>query len=407
MKNAAKKIGSGLAGAILVLSSSLLPLAPAYAQTWPYFKEYGGDISTGGWFNSGTTNCLAPGISNFFQDGAFMPNSSTSDAFKSYGGIYTFMRDAGGGGYAGSSSQFAAYSLGTIDGEGSAINGFYTGNISGNKKPLSFANFGVTGPPAGYMGGLWGGDIRSTSNCIPDYYGTKDSSPRGNGASPGFGGGLPNSLSGISTYAVSPGAAVINLFSGNSPVTVNRGAWVTVFVYGNLRINANVNYQGRDPSNNNSPVNNIPRFSVVVKGNIYVAPNVTNLDGLYIAQPDMANPDPVGSRDTGVFWTCDDGSKSSFTAPGGNSWLVSNCNNKLTVNGSVIAKKLYLFRVAGNVSSAPPGETPGPANNTAEEFNYIPEMLLGGPMLPDSNKTNLMNGNKPAYDSVLSLPPIF
>lgn len=402
MKNTAKKISVSLAGAVLVISSSLLPLSTSYAAR-PYFKEFGGDIATGGWFNSGTTNCLAPGISNYFQDGDYKPNGITGDAFKSYGGIYSFMRDIGG--YAGSSSQFAAYSLGTIDGEGSAVNGFYTGNISGNKKPLSFANYGVTGPPAGYMGGLWGGDIRSASNCIPDYYGTKDSSPRGNGVSPGFGSGLPSSLSGTSTYNTAPGATPINLFANNNPVTVQRGAWVTVFVNGNIKINANVNYQAR--GNTNTPVNNIPRFSVVVKGNIYVAPNVTNLDGLYIAQPDMANPDPVGSKDTGVFWTCDDGNKSSFTSPGGNSWLVSNCNSKLTVNGAVIAKKLYLFRVAGDANSAFPGETPGSGNNAAEEFNYTPEMLLGGPMLPDSEKTDLISGNQPAYDSILSLPPIF
>lgn len=399
MKNTAKKISVSLAGAVLVISSSLLPLSTAYAAR-PYFKVFGGDIATGGWFNSGTTNCLASGISNYFQDGSFMPNGVTGDAFKSYGGIYTFMRDIGG--YAGSSSQFAAYSLGTIDGEGSAINGFYTGNISGNKKPLSFANFGVTGPPAGYMGGLWGGDIRSASNCIPDYYGTKDSTPRGgSGPLP-----LPNNVNGTAIYNASPGAAGINLFFGSGNVNVNRGAWVTVFVNGNLRINANVTYQGRDPNNENSPVNNIPRFSVVVKGSIYVAPNVTNLDGLYIAQPDMADPNPYGN-DTGVFWSCDDGNKSSLTSPGGNSWIVTNCNSKLRVNGAVIAKKLYLFRVAGDVNTAFPGETRGSGNSAAEEFNYIPEMLLGGPMLPDTEKTDLTSGNQPAFDSVLSLPPIF
>jgi hypothetical protein len=400
MKAAAKKLPAAIAGAVLTLSFSLLPLAHAYADQLPYFKAYQGDVNTGGWFNNGPTSCTDPSVDKYFQDDNFTPDGVTKDAAKSYGGIYAFARNTGSGRYGGASSQYDAFSLGSIDGGGgSGTFGFFTSNIGSSAgvtydyNALSFGNSSMS-PPAGYWGGLWGGGQRYSTNCIPDYYGTKDSTP-----TDAWPGSLSSgNLTGTHTYVVDTGGSVINLLSGN--VNVAAGARIAVFVKGDLHINGNVTFASHTDTTKFS------RFTVVVKGNISVDPNVTNLDGIYIAQPDMSSSNPFSDY-TGTFWTCDDGNRSAFTiVGGGTSWIVQNCQNKLTINGAVIAKEFFLFRVKGDLPGASFQESPA-SGNIAEVFNYTPDTVLAGPILPDGSSDSVITGTQPYYDSVLSLPPTF
>ena len=71
-----------------------------------------------------------------------------------------------------------------------------------------------------------------------------------------------------------------------------------------------------------------------------------------------------------------------------------------------MAKQFQLFRLKGDLASAPLKEAQG-SDNIAEEFNYTPEMVLAGPMLPDKDIQPVVTGERPIYDSILSLPPVF
>src|SRR5690606_4776520 len=86
--------------------------------------------------------------------------------------------------------------------------------------------------------------------------------------------------------------------SGNVTVNVNPGGigagrHVTIYVNGNAYISNNITYQSTTYGN----IGQIPSFRLIVRGNIYVAPGVTELNGLYVA---MSN----GTPNSGKFYTC-------------------------------------------------------------------------------------------------------
>jgi hypothetical protein len=83
-----------------------------------------------------------------------------------------------------------------------------------------------------------------------------------------------------------------------------------------------------------------------------------------------------------------------------------NCGNKLTFNGAVVAKQMWLFRTNGDLATAPKDEKSS-SDNIAEVFNYTPDMVLAGQLLPSDRSTQINLGYTPLYDSVLSLPPVF
>ena len=69
---------------------------------------------------------------------------------------------------------------------------------------------------------------------------------------------------------------------------------------------------------------NIPSLVIIATGNIYVNADVEQMDGIFITQ--------------GTFYTC-----YPKTEPA----TINTCNKQLTVNGSVIANAVDLFRTAG------------------------------------------------------------
>jgi hypothetical protein len=72
----------------------------------------------------------------------------------------------------------------------------------------------------------------------------------------------------------------------------------------------------------------------------------------------------------------------------------------LTVNGSLIARQVNLFRTNGDISSAASGEASN-SPNIAETINYTPAMLVGGPFFnPPPTKTL-------DIESLVNLPPLF
>ena len=346
------------------LMLGLMPAVPAFAQSYPTLKIAGGDVLAGGWFGS-TCN-----VSSNYQDASYGGGGITD---QSAGGVFT---------YNGTSSDFAAFANGVIDKTASTFpNGFNSSAVTGGSAlRLSFANQDWAPNAAGYNGGKWDGGVPNAAQCIPNYF--DDKKPTGISATSIA---LPTSISGTQYYTGSDsGSTAATVLSGNT--TINAGASVVVFITGNAYINHNIVYGGHNAAN-------IPKFALIAKGNIYVDPSVTQLDGLYIAQPaqsNFGNAATVSSND-GTFWSChdSDSTKTKLDSP-----FLNNCQQVLTVNGAVIAKRVQLTRV--NAS-----------NSAREVFNYTPEMVIGGSFFPGTTSGSGSANNQPVFDRIISLPPVF
>lgn len=300
----------------------------------PYFHVFGGDVSAGG----GQT----------VTSGSCTNNAGAA--------IVGWNRGAAGG-YAGAGAQFAALALAAIYDTSTAI-----GNSGGAPTPsgLAFANTGA-------VGSIFGGTFGSLP-CIPNYYDTAGTSPltTNNLAT----------LSGVGRYA------------GNGPRrlngTVNPNQKTVVYVDGDVLIDGNIVYAGSGTWNPRS----IPLFQLVVRGNIYISRTVTQLDGVYIAQPNGASG--------GIIYTCANPSLPATAIATASPTFYSNCSNKLTVNGTFIANSVALLRTNGTQARATASETGG-STNIAEVFNYNPAFWIPQPPITTSEEL---------YDSITSLPPI-
>ena len=171
--------------------------------------------------------------------------------------------------------------------------------------------------------------------------------------------------------------------------SISPGKNLAIFASGDVYINGNITY------GSGWNVGNVPSFVLRAGGNIYIDPGVTQLDGLYIAQP------------SGKIYTCAD---ASGFAPMAASAMYDNCKNRLTVYGSFIANQINLMRTFGSLRNAQNNAQPcsnagsaGPAqsaNCAAEVFRFSPEMYLSKPAVkPPSNGAT-------RFDAYTSLPPV-
>jgi len=248
-------------------------------------------------------------------------------------GIVSWNRGSAGG-YGGAGTQFAALALGHLQ-------DFATGQGSGYvPSGLAFANTSDAG--INVAGGLFGGNFDGI-DCSADYFANANNIQTGN----------------------------ITLGAQSIP----NGEHRTIYVDGNVYITGNITFSG-----SYALASDVPSFSLVVKGNIYIAPGVTQLDGFYIAQASS------GSATNGVIYTC---ASAPFTAAPLNRNLQNTCSTALTVNGSFNARQVWLLRTAGTLSTTP-----------AEKFNYVPELWLSAPF------DNGLGGTSGDYDSITSLPPV-
>lgn len=328
----------------------------------PYFKALGADVFSGGWFNAEGI-CPSGEDSKYYQDPYIEPRNELT------GGIMAFAADGLSPGK-GASSDFGALSLGLIQSSNDSKYGFYSGQ---DKNSLSFTNTN----DSGHLGGLWQGESRQ-SHCIPDYYGTKkpDDIQRSNFTLSNI---LPNGI----YYNSDEDPSVSFEISGTAPVIFTEGKMITVFVNGDTYIDKDITYDFPNYS-----AANIPKFALVVKGNIYIGPNVTKLDGLYIAQPDLERfPDDAPKADTGIIWTCHPSAPDPILSGD----YLQSCDEKLEINGAVIAKQVNLVRTSGNIET----------DDIAEVINYTPEMVIGGPFFTAATSTEAK------VESLISLPPVF
>lgn len=306
----------------------------------PYVRIFGGDIIAGS--NSSCT--------------AWKPTLPGSS-----GGILAFNNGFGKG----SGTQLAAQALSSIIGFSSAQ--------GRNVSPTP--DIGLT---RANTGGGFGGDFRIGS-CPPDYF--------------------VNRGSALATVPPSynPGIASGTYYSAGTQIiaggTIGSGKKIVAYVEGNVYITGNINLGGGPWAS----ADDIPSFVLITKGDIVIAPGVTNLEGVYVAQPTSASAG-------GTIRTCDTQAGLTLLQR-----ATTECNARLTVIGAVTARRINLQRVSGTVKQAANNDCPialavyagcGAPSTAAEQFIYSPEIWVrsnGVLGLPSAAK----------FDSITSLSPIF
>ncbi|NCQ54020.1 hypothetical protein COV88_03745 [Candidatus Saccharibacteria bacterium CG11_big_fil_rev_8_21_14_0_20_41_19] len=256
----------------------------------------------------------------------------TSTSVKNIGGVNrTF----------GSWDEYGIFAVNSINGMGSgsafADAGLANATVC-NYSMLSFTNAGSTtcGTPGNIIGGFVTSratlDVASSFSVNPlDLVHNLGNNPIINLSVGGMQG----------SYSATGGVSVAG---GGAGKVIAKGQWVVINVpNSDVTITGNINYT----SEALATINDIPQV-VIVARNINIVDTVTNVDAWLIT--------------TGDVNTC-----SSFGAvvP-----LTSNmCNQQLTVNGPVIANKLYLRRTAGS-------GTGGASGDPAELFNMRPDAYM-------------------------------
>jgi len=257
-------------------------------------------------------------------------------------GIYSWNR--GSPDYSGAGDQFAVQALGLI-------NSYASAQSSASSPPtgLSLANF-----PPGTDGSSGTGLDSNDCNFTIDLSGAP---VQGSSVT------LPSSVGGTDTiYATG------NVYIGNNVIYTNTGGWANV--------------------------SDIPYFKlIVVGGNIYIDRSVTELDGLYVAEPS-------GGKG-GTIYTCATGGlPSPAYSPAGTGAITnyySICNTKLTIYGSFVAQQVEFLRTYGTAGQADyNGHSDSVTSNYAGEvFDYTPEMWL-----PRDN-----SAPSDSYTAITGLPP--
>lgn len=312
------------------------------AVTKPYFQAKDGDVATGingsctGWTGGAGTGTLTA----WNQALNLPPNN---DANK------------------GAGTNLAAFALNHISGFASAQNRASPSPPKG----LSFSN--TSGNPT--FGGNFGGGI----TCPNNYYGDPTTLLP-----------APSAISGSTSVPDTNQAyyAATDLTITGVASPIGPGNKPVIYVNGDVYISGDITLSS------GATIDQLSNFYLVVRGNIYIAPGVGRLDGVYIAQPGG------GAAGGGKIYTC--------AFPGGpNNWrapdegeLNGACKTRqLFVNGAFIAVELKLYRSFGSMSTAGP----------AELFTYTPGTWLAAPC---SISGNCSDGSTDGYDAITSLPPV-
>lgn len=287
----------------------------------PKIQIHGGDLIVGRPFNS-LSGPTGPSVIN------------TSTSVKEINGNkYTF----------GSWIEYGIFAVGTVSGAGSgsafAGSGLENSTVC-NYSTLTFVNATTSNPATncsdtGTIGGYSSGlDIPNVAANFP----ISSSTPVYNNTTPNPQG-------------------VYQADANNDPITVSakniaKGQWAVINAP-----NADVTITGDIKYDNSAlqSIHDIPQMVIIAK-DIYIAPNVKQVDSWLIAQGSQ-------TANTGILDTCH--ISTDYTTP----LTVSTCNSILQVNGPVMAQHLWLRRTGGSGTGSASGDP-------AEVFNLRPDAYL-------------------------------
>lgn len=359
------------------------------AGQMPYLKEFGGDVWTGGNFTYIDPACMAPATSPGNAFGFAQPAGAPAN---------------GGAPYRGMSTQLTLTALMNINGVYSASNRDVHSQIPMHSaagidtlipahtygpKGLTFANIGGIGPASTFGGGF--GEDGPSGHCITNYFDdTRDHTI----TQPGD----------FTPSAIPSGRRQYHLTGSRTlpAITVPIGAQTAVFVDGDVYIGGNITLAEGAAS-----LEQMPYFALIVRGDIHIAPVVTRLDGLYIAQP-HAN----GTR--GTIYSCSRNDSGTYRAYGVSSDptldILAQCNRQLAINGSVVANRIKWLRIHESLRHSTSGEAPdfatGAGTKAAEVINYTPQMWLAPSPLRVPAEPEGGALLRP-YDAIRAMPPVY
>jgi hypothetical protein len=143
--------------------------------------------------------------------------------------------------------------------------------------------------------------------------------------------------------------------------------------------------------------NDVPYFVIITSPghNINIDKSVTQLDGIYIAEPDSA-------AQKGLIHTCYDVTTGSVIQANS---LYDLCRTKLTVNGGLVAKQVKFERSNDTLKDAVTGDTPV-TNKAAEVINYTPELFIAPSPLLSPSDQSCSSLIECKYDAISTLPPL-
>lgn len=316
----------------------------------PYMRVFGGDVSVGTGLG---VACTAPmGSGTVYAHNAGVSNAPT-----------------------GAGVDFALFALGSV-------NGFTSSRRSPTATPagaaLTFANIGtVFGRDSMSLGGSMNG-----ARCRKDFYGDTFR-----------GAGMPVGASSatINAHYITATNAGTDQVQINGDTTISGGALAAgqrlgMYVVGDVYISNSITM-----ATNYASSGQIPFFALIVRGNIFIGPGVSQIDGLIVAQENGGSG--------GSIYTCAPGFRSNYGVGPPVSTLHTSCGNKLTFNGAVSAKRIILQRTNGSVPASVSNETSASAN-IAEAFVAMPEMYIATPPFKRDPLNNVQ------YDNAASLAPI-
>jgi hypothetical protein len=236
---------------------------------------------------------------------------------------------------------------------------------------------------AGNLGGLLGGQLLA-NHCTTDYFNdtrTKDL-------------GTPTTSGQVSLQGYNASTQDLLQKAGGQDClrikgNVKPGVKVTIYTDDDICINGDITYDDWSFDTTNL-TNNAPYLTLITRGNIYVANDVSTITGLFIAQPK-----DDGTK--GAFSTCANVQGNNVTAADAN-YIANNCQGQLNIKGSVIAQHVYPTRAGDTL-----GKYTGPGDSS-EVFDYIPSMVVGQPNLkPQCGGAAVPN----CPNNTNSLPPVF
>jgi hypothetical protein len=286
----------------------------------PFFKVFGSGIKSVGDFQT----CSGAGV----LDGWNNDNGTFAN--------YDF----------GSSAQYQALSLGSITGVASGIS--QEGSYSRPASQLSFANDNNVNNNGTYNPAL-GGNYADTA-CpvsISEDQAKIVGQYTSNEAFDGLSSGEYTAGSTTAPENVTIGGGTIGGDSGTS-----NGQSIAIFVDGNVQINGPITYNTTGWSTTTTaPYTNVPSFTLVATGNIYIAPGVQQLDGTYISND--------ANGDGGTIYTC-----GTTFGPESTEDQFGVCNHQLEVTGQFEANNVQLMRTFGSLrDETPQSNTTSTPNN--------------------------------------------
>ncbi len=324
----------------------------------PYVKTFGGDVVAGAVFPGADGSCDV---------------SLNSD-------IKANMRPFAEG-KKGAGTQLAAMAPGSV-------NGFFSASLRG-AAPIAPAGLTtISGATGGgdLLSPYWGGNYEA-NKCLKDYFTTQRVASDSDDLQ--------------STGSMNNNSLDLNILETNKQTLFSGGNVTTagavdlgnkrhsMFVDGDVYITGNIT---SNTTFNGNPAN-VGSFRMFVRGNIYIDRAVSQLDGMFVAQP-------IADGSKGKIFTCTSG----MGAPISNSnQRFTDCGTQLTVFGSFVANEVILGRIGPSIRDSLTQEDFVGTNKSraAEVFVFTPEVYhANSATRPTSRPTS---GD---YQYIATLPPI-